>query len=308
MYHRTNSKDASLMSPPIDPSTRHLTPRSPFEMNARRNSDVSALSLCSSFTTTSSEYSTPPTPMYSRSPLVNQTFAVNAFDLSHTHGLPIQFKPKTTTFDESLTSSWVSLDHPSHLSHHVPSAPCNDMFASHGCHLDSQGPAFGGLDNTAIGTTQPWYNTTTYTSLDNHIAMTADMDIGMNTTGLYVDTDTATHPIWNAHTQPMPHLDASTIVPHESMLGGLYVSVNTPDLGAESYDDADEPFPQHVVFKRETASPTYVKSEPGSPRNKGRLRRSICETRTGGKTISKEQRDRKKRKTPGQMKVCCLEG
>jgi hypothetical protein len=177
------------------------------------------------------------------------------------------------------------------------------MFASHGYHLDSQGPAFGGLESSVIGTTQPWYNTTTYTSLDNHIAMTADMDIGMSTTGLYVDTNTATHPIWNVHTPPMPHLDASTIVPHESMLGGPYVDVDTADLGAEPYDDADEPFPQHVMFKRETASPTYVKSEPESPRNKGRLRKSICEARTGEKTISKDQRDRKKRKTPGQTKV-----
>jgi hypothetical protein len=54
----------------------------------------------------------------------------------------------------------------------------------------------------------------------------------------------------------MPHLDASTIVSYESMLGGPYVRVVSPDLDAGSYEDADEPFAQHVVFKRESASPT----------------------------------------------------
>jgi hypothetical protein len=200
--------------------------------------------------------------MYNRSPLVTETFAPNAFDMGHVHALPMRFEPKAQTFDESLTSSWASLDPPSHLNHHASSVTTNDTFPSHGYRLESQAPALGGLENTAIGTTQPWYNPTTYMSMDNHIPMTAGMDIGMDTTRLYVDLNAAMHSIWNVHTQPMPHLDASTIVPHESVLCGPYVRVDSPDLAAESYDDADEFFAQHVVFKRESASPTYVKPEP----------------------------------------------
>ena len=100
----------------------------------------------------------------------------------------------------------------------------------------------------------------------------------------------------------MPNLNGSTIVPHESMLGGPYIRVNSPDLGAESYDDSDEPFAQHVVYKRETASPAFVKLESESPDNRRRPRRSICETHTGGKMVKKEQRDMKKGKK-GQQKV-----
>jgi len=116
------------------------------------------------------------------------------------------------------------------------------------------------------------------------------MDIDMDTNGLHVDSNAPMHSIWNVSTQSMPGLDASTIVPHESMLGGAYVRVDSPDISAESYDDADESLPQHVVFKRETRSPACVNYEAGSSDDERRLKRSIRETRTGGKSVTKEQR------------------
>jgi hypothetical protein len=132
--------------------------------------------------------------------------------------------------------------------------------------------------------------------------MTANKDIHMNTDGLYVDPYVAMHSIWNVQTPPMPNLNGSTIVPHESMLGGPYVRVDSPNLGVESYDDADEPFAQHVVYRRETASPAFVKPESESPDNRGRLKRSICETHTGVRMVKTEQRDTKKGKK-GQQKL-----
>jgi hypothetical protein len=79
----------------------------------------------------------------------------------------MNFEPKTSAFDGSLTNSWVSLDDTSHLSH-ASSGRSNDIFPSQGYHVESQVRAFAGLEGTVMATTQPWYNDTTYTSLDNH--------------------------------------------------------------------------------------------------------------------------------------------
>ena len=295
MYHRSNSKDDCLMSPPMDPVMRLLTPRSPYSMDVRRNSDVSALSLSSS-TTCPSDYSTPATPMYTQSPLATQSLNTSAFNMSHVHGTPMKFEPKSASFDEHLTNSWVLLDNTDRMDHTTSAIPHN-MYASHGFQLETQTSECIELQNTAIAMTQPWYHTSQYTNLDSHLDMAPNLDIDLNTNMLHLHPATPMHSLWDVRAQPMLELDATTIVPHNYMLGGDYVHVDTPDPMDDSYDDVDVPFEQHAAFKQESMSPLNVKQETEVSDNEGRPRRSICETRTGGKSVKVKKEQRRSRIT-----------
>jgi hypothetical protein len=143
--------------------------------------------------------------------------------------------------------------------------------------------------------TQPWYQTTTYPNLDRNMNMSMgmhmDMDMDMDMDSLQVDPSVSMHSVWNDSAQGVSGLGMPTIVPHEAMLSGSYVNVDTSDVGEESYDDTDEPLPEHGVFKQD-ASPAYVKAESEPSDDERTVRRSICENRTGGKSVvvKREQR------------------
>ncbi|KAI0588143.1 c2h2 type conidiation transcription factor [Pyrenophora tritici-repentis] len=281
MYHRGNSKDAYLMSPPTDPAMRMLTPQPPYSMDVRRNSDVSAMSL--SFTTCSSDYSTPATPMYTQSPLANQSLNTSTFDMSQVHGMPMEFEPNSTSFDERLTNSWELLDNTSQMDH-TSSATSDFAFTKYAYQMDLQKREFVRLQSAAMATTQPWYPTNQYTSLDSHMDMTPNMAMDIDTSTLDLHPASPMHVIWNVPSQSMIAMDGSTIVPHDSMLDGDYVRVDTPN-SMDSYDDMDVPLEQHNTFKQEPSSPVDVKPEDELSNDEGMLRRSICETRTGGKSV-----------------------
>ncbi|KAI1605652.1 hypothetical protein PtrCC142_002135, partial [Pyrenophora tritici-repentis] len=307
MYHRGNSKDAYLMSPPTDPAMRMLTPQPPYSMDVRRNSDVSAMSL--SFTTCSSDYSTPATPMYTQSPLANQSLNTSTFDMSQVHGMPMEFEPNSTSFDERLTNSWELLDNTSQMDH-TSSATSDFAFTKYAYQMDLQKREFVRLQSAAMATTQPWYPTNQYTSLDSHMDMTPNMAMDIDTSTLDLHPASPMHVIWNVPSQSMIAMDGSTIVPHDSMLDGDYVRVDTPN-SMDSYDDMDVPLEQHNTFKQEPSSPVDVKPEDELSNDEGMLRRSICETRTGGKSVKvkKEQRKNEKSrwhstKQPGQKFIC----
>jgi hypothetical protein len=237
-----------------------------------------------SFASYSPEYSMPPTPICARSPLANESFDSATYDLSQTpslNGIAMGFQLKTESFDDALTRSWTSLDAASHMDHGLP-VRTQDTFSSQGNYLQSQIPAYAGLETTAA----PWCNSipsTAYTSYDAH----------MNMDGLDIDPNASLNAMWNVPIPQMQAMTSSTIVPREAMLGGEYVHVDTPDLGMESYDDMDVPLPpspQQVVFKRDT-SPVWGKNELDSSDEDRRLTRSIHETRTGGKSVKKERRN-----------------
>ncbi|CAA9960910.1 hypothetical protein PTMSG1_04294 [Pyrenophora teres f. maculata] len=293
MYYRGNSKDACLMSPPTDPAMRLLTPQSPYSMDVRRNSDVSAISL--SFTTCSSDYSTPATPMYIQSPLATQSFNASTFDMSQVHGTPIEFEPNSTSFDERLTNSWGFLDNTSQMDH-TSSATPDFAFTKYAYQMELQKREFVELQSAAMATTQPWYSTNQYTSLDSHLEMAPNMGMDIDTNTLDLHPATSLHTIWSVPTQSMIAMDGSTIVPHDSMLGGDYVRVDTPN-SMDSYDDMDVPLEKHNTFKQERLSPVTVKPETELSEDEGMVRRSICETRTGGKSVKVKKEQRRSRVT-----------
>lgn len=266
------------MSPAMHPSKRHLTPHSPYTMDARRNSDVSSLSLTSSFTNYSSDFSMPPTPICGRSPLTTESFDPSAFDMGPTQSinrLPMDYPQKTSSFDEP----WTSLDAACHMTQTLPVRNF-ETFASHGNYVQSHIPAYVGMEAT---TPVPWCTpaSTTYSTYDNHL----------NMNGLDMDPNASLQSMWNLQIPQMQGMATSTIVPHEALLDGEYVCVDTPDISMEPYDDMDVPLPspREVVFKAES-SPGWVKTEQDSSDDDSRLRRSIHETRTGGKSIKKERR------------------
>jgi len=281
------------MSTPMDPAMRLLTPQSPYGVDVRRNSDVSALSL-SSFTTYSSDYSAPATPMYTQSPLATQSFNTNAFDMSHVHGIPMEFEPKSTSFDERLTNSWGFLDDTSQMDHATFARPQNGL-AKYDFQSGMQECEFAELQSAAIATTQPWYPTGQYTHLDSQLDMTPNLGMDINTSALGIHHAEPIHAIWDARTQSILELDASTIVPHDSMLNGHCVRFNSPDSLDDPYNDMNVPFEQHTMFKQEPASPDRVKLEAELSDDQGRLQRSICETRTGGKSVKMKREQRRSR-------------
>ncbi|KAH9870151.1 hypothetical protein J1614_007073 [Plenodomus biglobosus] len=291
MYTRSGSNEAYQLSPAVHAAERRLTPHSPYNMEARRNSDVSALSLSSSFSTYSSDFSVPPTPICGRSPLTTESFDANTFDLSHAQSLnrlPLDFQQKPSGFDES----WNSFD--AHMGQTIPMRNF-EAFAPHGAYLQSPVPTYVGLEATSA---VPWCTpapSTSYATYDGHMSMD----------GLEVDPTASMHSMWNMQLQNMQGVPASTtIVPHEAMLEGEYSRVDTPDIGMEPYDDMDGPIPpspQQVVFKHES-SPGCIKSEAESSDDCLRLKRSIRETRTGGKSIKREKRHGKVTKAKGKDK------
>ncbi|KAI8932828.1 hypothetical protein NX059_010311 [Plenodomus lindquistii] len=278
--HGGSKKEAHQMSPAVHAAERRLTPHSPYTMEPRRNSDVSALSLSSSFSTYSSDFSVPPTPICGRSPLTTESFDASAFDLSHAQSLnrlPIDFHQKPSGFDES----WASFDTSCHMGQALPMRNF-EAFASHGSYLQSPMSAYVGLE---AASTIPWCTptpNTSYTSYDSH----------MSVSGLEMDTAASIDPVWHMDVQQMQGPASTTIVPHEALIEGEYVRVDTPDIAMEPYDDMDVPLPpspQQVVFKHES-SPGCIKSETDPSDSYTRLTRSIRETRTGGKSITKEKR------------------
>ncbi|CAO2652420.1 Nn.00g007030.m01.CDS01 [Neocucurbitaria sp. VM-36] len=285
VYQRGGSKDAFQRSPAMGPATGLLTTLSPYNMEARRNSDVSSLSL-SSFTTYSSDYSMPPTPICGRSPFSTESFEAATLDLIPTqsiHMLPLDFQMKASNFDQSLTGSWSFADSSSHMEQALPIRP-NETFPHHGNYMQSQAAAYTSMETTAAAAAHPWCTAgPTYPNFDGHI----DVDV------LDVGPNASMHSIWHLPVQQMQEVAPPTIVPCEAMLNEEYVHVDTdPDMGTDSYDDTDVPLPpspQHVVFKQES-SPTWVKPEPESSDDERSLKRSIYETRTGGKSVKKELR------------------
>ncbi|KAH9872257.1 hypothetical protein IAQ61_005092 [Plenodomus lingam] len=293
MYARGGSNEAYQLSPAIHAAERRLTPHSPYKMDVRRNSDVSALSLSSSFSSYSSDFSVPPTPICARSPLTTESFDANAFDLSHHQSLnrlPLDFQQKQSGFDDS----WSSFDASCNMGQNMPMRNF-ETFASHGNYLHSPGPTYVGLEATSA---IPWCtptSSTSYPTYEGHMSMD----------GLDVDHNTTMHSMWNMQLQQMQAVSASnTIVPQEAMLEGEIVRVDTPDISMEPYDDMDGPLPpspQQVVFKHES-SPSCIKSEGEFSDDCSRMKRSIRETRTGGKSIKREKRHGKVTKPKGKDK------
>ena len=283
------------MSSPTDPAMRLLTPQSPYSMDARRNSDVSALSL-SSFTPYSSDYSTPATPLYTQSPLATQSLNMNAFDMSHVHGIPMEFEPESTSFDERLTNSWGFLHDTSQMNHAMFVTPQNAL-SKYDFQSEMQDREFVELQSAAIATTQPWYPTSQHTHLDSHLDMTPNLGMDINTNELGIHHAAPIHAIWDVRTQSILESDASTIVPHDSMLNGDCVGFNSPDSLDDPYNDMNVSFGQHTIFKQEPTSPVRVKLETELFDDQERLRRSICETRTGGKSVKMKKEQRRSRVT-----------
>ncbi|RMZ70819.1 transcription factor [Pyrenophora seminiperda CCB06] len=201
----------------------------------------------------------------------------------------MEFEPKSTGFDDRLTNSWSFLN--TSRSDQITSATPQCMLTEYTFQLESQNPEFVEMHSTAIGTPQAWYPSSQYANHDSHLDMTPDLDMNIDANVLHLQPVAPMHAIWDVHTQSMSGLEARTIVPHDSMLGGDYIRVHSPNLADDSYDDADVPFEQHTAFKQEPLSPVIVKMEIGSD-DEGQLRRSICETRTGSKSVklNKEQR------------------
>lgn len=291
MFARRGSKETYQLSPAVHAAERRLTPHSPYDMEARRNSDVSALSLSSSFSTYS-DFSVPATPICARSPLTTENFEASAFNLSHPQSLnrlPMEFQQKPHGFEDP----WASFDTSCQMGHGIPMRSL-ESFAPPGTYLQSPQDAYIGLEatpGTQWCTNAPSSSYTAYEAPTGMDALTVDPNVPMN-------------PMWNLQIQQMQGVPASTIVPHEALLEGEYVRVDTPDIGMESYDDMDVPLPpspEQVIFKPES-SPCCIKSELESADDCKRVKRTIRETRTGGKSIKREKRDGKVAKPKGKDK------
>lgn len=213
--------------------------------------------------------------------MTTDSFDASAFDMGNTqslNALSMDFQSKPPGFDES----WATLDTTCRMGQALPVRNF-DGFVSQGNYMHSHVPAYIGLETS---TTMPWCHsassTAAYVPFDHQISMS----------GMEVDPTVPMHSMWTLQVPQVQNVGESTIVPQEALLEGEYVRVDTPDLGMESYDDMDAPLPpspQQVVFKHES-SPPWVKPEPDSSDDDMRLRRSICETRTGGKSVKKERR------------------
>ncbi|KAL6707538.1 hypothetical protein ACN47E_004108 [Coniothyrium glycines] len=282
MVVRRSSQDPfQVMTPRGNASSARLfTSHSSFEMDARRNSDAS-ISMAS-YASHSPEYSMPPTPACTQSPLATESFDSTTYDLSQTPslgGITMGFHLKTPGFDDNLPRSWTALDSTGTVDQNY-AVRGQDAFSSQRTFLQSQMPSYVGMETTV---TAPWCGTipsTSYTTYESQ----------MNMAGFDICNNTTMGSMWDIPTSQLQDMVAPTIVPRESMLGGDYVRIETPDLGSESYDDMDVPLPspQQVVFKRETSP--WVKPEPYSSDDEDRIERQIHETRTGGKTIRKDRR------------------
>ncbi|KAH7389833.1 hypothetical protein BKA66DRAFT_49109 [Pyrenochaeta sp. MPI-SDFR-AT-0127] len=284
--YRGSSKDAFHMSPAAAPSSGLLSPQSPFNLEARRNSDVSSLSL-SSFTPYSSDYSMPPTPICGRSPFSADNFDPNALELNHVqtvHMLPIEYQMKASSFDESLGESWAFPSTANHMEQAIP-IRASENIQFHGNYMQSPVVTYTGLEVPATAPTHPWCDssTTDYTSFGSH----------MDDNGLSMNLTASLPPLWAPQVPSMQDMVNSTIAPGEAMLGGDYVHIDGDvDMDTDSYDNADVPLspsPEEVVFKRES-SPAWVKREPESSEDETGLRRSIYVSPTGGKSVRKEAR------------------
>lgn len=277
--------------PPMVPSSRFLTPPSPYTAETRRDSIVSSQSSIS-FAGGMSDFPGPVTPTYAQSPMTEEGFlGIMAYNLDQEsqsqmfHGLPMSYQPKLPGADQSLYSLWKPMPHSPELNN-IQLMPFQSQVVLP--------PSGDFLQNTLAGDIE--LDMATVAMIDppwSNLSTAAHAGIGKRWNDPTVREENM-QVFWINQMQQAQSIQMQSVIP-----SGPVADVGNDDAHVEaeqfiesrsfdSYASSFPPSPQEISYKIGNSLP--VKHEPDTAVTSPRLKRSIYVSPTGGKSVKKERR------------------